>query len=308
MTGKRITPLEKARLFTVSSVLYGIPVGGLGLFGYPIAKYIEKKAIDDYGYISGAGSRAVEFGMNGFPSMIMNAISSHSYNVSKFGAKGIDYIEEMLASDANMFKILGGASGSFIESAFKNSNNLWKSVMPEFAGGTPGMKIKAAYVAEAFRTLASYRQFDQAWTAAHTGKWMSNNGTALTDDVSIPNAIFMGVTGLQENRFSNKYIKDEMLRDQSAKEQLAFGLARDSWGRYLQALKDNNPTQADDYKNNAMAILRAAGFPAHKFNQAIASMNRGHESTIRETNHRFATDAPAGKEKQRYEQLKEENK
>jgi hypothetical protein len=307
MWGKRIAPMDKARFFIANSAAFGIRVGGLGLFGIPLYHYLQKRAVEDYGNITGAKDKLTDFLVNGAPSAIMNSITGHSYNIAKFGAHGIQYLEDALYSDHPFWKMIGGAGVGFLMDAFENSNHFFKSVLPEALGGVKDMKIKAAYVAQSMDTLTGFRDFHRIWTAAHAGKWHARNGAILADDISVPNAIFMGLTGVTENQFTEKYIKDELLRDQDQKERTAFTLATAEWVRAAEADANQDPEQAKYFRRSAFGILTAAGFPEHRWSQAIATMNRGIESTISKTNQRYMLEAPAGKEKERAEQFKQEN-
>ena len=110
MTGKRLTWQEKARLFGVSSVLYGLPVGGLGLFGFPIGEYLKSKA-QEAGHL--LGDNFIEsFIGDGLPSAVMQQITGKGYNFERFGAKGWDPADKFLFSDSPFLSIFGGAAFS----------------------------------------------------------------------------------------------------------------------------------------------------------------------------------------------------
>src|SRR5206468_4246499 len=101
MTGKQLTPEEKARLFTVSAMLYGAVGGGATTVGFPIANYLSKKAESEAGYIPGDNAMA-DLAMAGVPSVLIKYLTGKGdyskgtlYIISKWGNKGIDPFAEV---------------------------------------------------------------------------------------------------------------------------------------------------------------------------------------------------------------------
>ncbi len=291
MWGKRIAPIDKARLFATSALMYGIPLGGLGLSGVPLYKYVRKQMESQHGYVVGDNA-FVSIAMEGLPSMMLASISSHAgldpskgnwYDFSKFGAKGADYLDD-LNSDITFWKILGGASASVFNAAVKNTSNLrWSLIDPNF-------KFRPEDITDAFKTVSSY---DQAWKfkqAYNTGKWLSNNGQVTDDSVSAWDAGFMAITGMQHVEYLDQYIKSEQIKDQEGFEFSIMQQAKQNFDRYLQASEAGDDEQAHDYLTRARAILEGpGGFPSEMLPEAMASFMKGNETSMSAIDKKFYT-------------------
>jgi len=293
--------------------MYGIPATiGMGSV-VPLYKYIRKQMEADHQYVVG-DNFVTSVLMEGIPSLIGASITSHDgwnpsygnwYDFSKFGVRGLDYIDA-LNSDVSFWKIVGGAAGSVFASAFKNTSNLRAAVMPHMLGGVDGFQYSNDQILDAFKTFSSG---DQAWkgiAAWNTGKWFSNNGTVVDENVSKMDAAFMAVTGTQHVEYLDQYLKQEQMRDREGFERDILSKFVDNFRKSCFAAENNDPQQAKLYMNNAFAILDGpGGYPEELKPQAIARACDGLESTIRAIDKRFySTHAPAGQEDQLLEAWK----
>src|SRR6185312_5679927 len=85
MWGKRFTPLQKARLFVVSGLMWGFPFGSLGLFGAPIGYAVNKAMLAsniDLGKYVPGGTTIQSVLMSGIPGYLTGL------DFSRYGVKG----------------------------------------------------------------------------------------------------------------------------------------------------------------------------------------------------------------------------
>jgi hypothetical protein len=296
-TGKRISPVQKLRLFTTSSILYGLK-GAVGLTGLPLAMYMEKRAIDS-GSANAENNRLNTAALQGLTSLIGAMVTSNRgwdpkygnwYDFSKFGNRGIGYLEEGLQSDVTMWKIIKGATGSMFDSIFRNTSAIRMALMPHMLGGVDGYQFSYEQALDSLKTVASYREAWRVKAAIHTGKWMSENGTAIDNNVSVGDALFMGLTGLQHTQYGQTYVMEQLLKDQEDYEKSLFKMAKADFNKYLQAVQDKDPEQAKKYKENAFAIMDIpGGFPPHRKAELMSALSKGNESMMQNVAQEYFT-------------------
>ena len=214
--GKRLTKMEKARLFAGNSLMWGVPAGGIGLMGLPLGDWVRKQLIQGYvtnpvtgtnedipglggGYVNG-DSKFWDFFAEGLPNMVGRLISGGgdyekgtSYDFSKFGVKGWDPIQEFLDMDKPLWETIMGAPGSTVGNTWQRSSGFRNAMMQLGSGQYP---MTGSDIADLFKEVSSFSATDKAIIAIQTGRWLSNNSSILEDNVSWKDAIFRAITGL----------------------------------------------------------------------------------------------------------------
>lgn len=284
MTGKRLTWQEKTRLFGVSSLLYGVPIGGLGLLGYPIGDYLRQKA-KDQGYTVG-DNYITSTVMEGLPAAIIATITGKGdpqagnwYNVSKFGSKGLDPLQEFIDSDKTIWDIVGGASYSTLANTWAQTSGLRNVAMNIIRGDQAQYNLTAEDFTAPLREIASYNDAWRIMAAVNTGKWFSKNETYLSD-TSTANALFMGLTGLSDTKISDIATTTKAIKYQDDMNKYVLGKFIKEFHRALDAMESNNPQQAEVFFKNAKAWFVIGDYPIEKRGSAIAIASQNKESLI----------------------------
>lgn len=264
MTGKRLTWQEKARLFGVSSILYGVPLGGLGLYGYPIGDYIRTKARDN-GYQVGDNFIQSTL-MEGLPSEIMKVVTGNNYNISRFGAKGFDPASELMNSDSTVWKIFGGAAFSTVGNWWAETSGIRNFAISSIRGDNEQFPITSDDIEGLFglKEAASWSAATRLRYALNSGKWISKNGTELSS-VSPTSAWFQTLSGTVNQKTADITIDSKALKaekdanDNTEKQFEAFV------NQATAAEKDNDPEQAKAYLMKAKAMMGPIGdYPQEK--------------------------------------------
>lgn len=299
MYGKRLTPGEKARLFGTSAVMYGIPVGGLGLFGFPISDFVHQKAID-LGYTIGA-DKLNSFFMEGFPAAMMARITGKWFNFSKFGAKGVSILGDTMDHDKTVLQVYGGASGQLIGDTWARSSGVRAWIADRISGNTD-FKIKPAHWFEIAKSIAVVKDIWRMVEAIETGKWMSSHNVFL-GDVDKWEAVFMTLMGAERKDLLEAYDIAKLGKHYKDYYDHVKKNAILEYRRGFRAEADGNIEQAKDFYNNADVWL--ARYPLERRKEVIEQAMEDNKSLIDILNfkHTFK-DAPMGDEGIRHERLR----
>lgn len=296
MTGKRLTTAEKARLFTTSSILYGIPLGGIGLYGFPIADYLRQKA-KEQGYI--VGDRFLSsLAMEGAPATLMALITGSVknaqeggdvtnfdkdwvkgdwYNFSKWGPESYQLLEKANDGETPLWKLFGGASVGTVADMWRLTSPVryWASTLihdPENA-----YPLQLDDILQGARVVSSFNHYWQTKAALNTGRWVSQSDTYLSD-VDKFSAVLQGVTGLQPTNVSDitldRAMKNE--RDEGYKQIENEIMLQER--RALQAYAEGSDTQGDAYHKAAMSLAKQ--LPLEMRTQASARVIRENQPLI----------------------------
>lgn len=275
MTGKRLTWQEKTSLMATSAVLYGFPVGALGLYGYPIADYIKRKA-QDAGYVVGDNYITSMF-MEGAPAAMVAAITGGGdpqkgswYNFSKYGSKGLDPLEQSLDSSKTMWDVFGGATVSTLSNLWAQSSGYRNLGMNLIRGDQAQFALTSDDMLAPLREVAEVNNLWRIKTAINTGKWLSKNETYLSDTSPL-NAFMMGMTGLSEIKVADVTVTAKAIQVQEEMNKYILAKFIKEMHRGFDAVSNGDNEQAEAYFKNAKAWFVVGDYPMEKRGAAIAT-------------------------------------
>ncbi len=291
--GKRLTMPERVRLAATQSLLYGIPVGTLGLTGIPFADIFRKHAIEN-GYV--VGDNVLESTLTeGVPALIGAMVTStDGWDPSKgtwfnfgdrFGSKGFDALKEPFKADPDYLKIVGGAGVGTISSIISSSSGLltWLKLYRE---QDPTLKYPFTMddVLDVFKEISSVNNFWRGIAAAYSGKWMSKKEMYLMDTTT-KQAFFMALTGTQPQQVADMQSISWSLKDEHAMQKKAGNIFIRDFRRGLDSDADN-PEQAAKYFARAFAVLDVY-IPEDKKDGLIQRASENYESMVDRLNFEF---------------------
>lgn len=302
MLGKRLTIAEKARLFTTSAALYGIPIGGLGLFGVPVADYLKTKA-KEQGYVVGdnyINSLLMEGGMSALGAVITgngDASAGNWYNFSKFGTKGIDAISDSMNSDKTIWDIFGGASISTVGNFWKQSSGLRAAMGSMIMGQTDKIPLKLTDLTDMTNEAAIVNDTKRWLIALHTANWVSKNETVLQSGITPGNATFMSALGISNQRTADLTITSKAIKAQKELEETGLQQFVKNMHRHWEALADKNEGQADAFLRTAYGWLEKTGYPQVKRPAAMTAALEGQQDLVNRLDDSYYTrNVPSGAE------------
>lgn len=306
---KRLTTMEKARLFGTYAAVYGVPTA-LGVTGLPLGDLLRKDALEQ-GYV--VGDRWIESAVHeGLPSMLLKLTTGNFYNVSeRYGIQGFSTIREAMRSDQPWWKVFGGAAFSTIAGTVENTDGFTKAMMSGIRGDGK-FPFKVDDIIEPFKEIASINAAWKVGMALHAGRWMSKKEGFVDRDITPANAIFMGLTGLQSQRATDVNLVTWSQKNQKELETEGLNGFVKEFRRAQLALKDNNQEQHIDYMKRAFNRLRLTGYPQDKYDKAISIAANGYETMIERLDYSFyfdnAPDAVKRVREQAYRKILQQNR
>lgn len=274
--GKRLSTLERTRLFGTYGAIYGVPAA-FGLSALPIGDYIRKTALEDgYNLESNWANRMLT---EGIPSLLLQLISGTHYNIGeRYGPGGLTPLKDLMRSDKTVWDVLGGASFGSLYEAFSNMDGYWAMAMSAFREDNKAFKMHVEDFVAPFQTISALNNTWKTIAALNTGKWMSRK-EGYIGDISSGNAIFAYLSGLQPQAFANLNTMSWTRQDETDLAKWGQDRFQRDFHRGIQTQK-TNPDQAAEYFKNAFAWLHISGFPKERFPQAVAQASQGYESMV----------------------------
>jgi hypothetical protein len=254
MMSKKLTNMEKARLFTGMGAVYGFPVAaGMTVGVVPVREWLKDiLATEGIQY----DNTVAEPFMDGFAATILEAMSGMDLNVSeKFGPGGIPTFYDLLKGDSDLSELLLGASGGIIGDTIADTQPIIKGIISSFDfNDQTNFPILMADLIEPLRNISTVNNAVKLQEAIATGKWISQNENVLTD-ISLKEAVAGAITGLDPERVSDAFNQLEAL---SVRKERQASLKKEmiaDYKRGIIALRDGNQEDAAKY----FSRVKAAG-------------------------------------------------
>lgn len=286
--GKRISTMDKAKLFGTYAALYGIP-SAFGLTGLPLGDYFRKAALDQ-GYNPGTNFWPT-LAAEGIPSMMLALITGKGnyhagnyYNVGdRYGAQGFTQIREALRSDTKWWQLVGGASASIAVNTIANADPAWKGLISLMKGDGKAFPMTLDDFLDIFNEFSSLSQAKKVLMAANTGKWMNKN-EVFVDRASTADAIFMGATGLSHQAQDDMFTKSWTHQDEEDSWKTASKFAVKELQRGYGLLKDD-PQGAVKHFTRAQTSMEIVGMPMEMRAHTMGVSAQLNESKIDQNNY-----------------------
>lgn len=296
LSGKRLTPLEKTRLFATSSLIYGARYGGIGLTAIPVGTWLYQQAKDKLDYTPGQNAGST-LALEGALTMLGAFISGKGdwktgdlYDFQRWGTKGIDTIDTAMSSDKTFWDVIGGAPLSKMKDIVNFGTPLMRAVTSMFIKDDPNFpkawKVTSDDLIDMARIIGTGNKIRQTIIAVNTQKWTSKN-EVYTTDVSKLSAFFLGITGVNPTEQQDIFDKEQWMHEQTKLQKDALFTFAKEWRRGIDSYSSKDETAGDKHMSNAWASLHLADYPSDKYGEAVAFANQGLESKLRTVNERY---------------------
>jgi hypothetical protein len=272
--GNKLTKMEKARLFTGMSLIYGVPVAaGMTVGVAPIREWM-KDEMSKKGGFWGLSQNPIEYDntiaepfIDGFVSQFLEMATGMDLNISeRYGPGGLTTFYDFLKGDADLNEMLLGASGGIIGETVKDATPILKFVWNAIdLNDNTTFPIVTSDLVEPFRNISTVNNSIKLWEAVNTMRWLSQNETYLTD-VTIQEAITSALTGLDPERVSDTFNKIEAIQSHSDLQKKAMGEITIEYKRALQLMKDGFGNEAKAHISRAKADAIRAGLDMKQMN------------------------------------------
>lgn len=255
--GKDLSRQEKAQLFLMTTLLWGLRGGALTGMGVG-SSFLLQWAYEN-GYAEGKNTW-VDFALNGLPSLIGALITGKGdphkgdwYNFGKLGnANGIDPLEKIFQSDnvhGTVLGLLGGPSGSMLSDLWNRTYGLRMSMTD------PRFHATSADALAVLRTFTFMSKGWQAWMAHKTGAWYTKNENMVASDITSSQELMALLVGVQPTRWGDAFYKQKSISDEEKHiretvKQFGIEIARGAM-----ADKDKDPGNRDVHFKNARVLF-----------------------------------------------------
>jgi hypothetical protein len=301
MTGKRLSPMEKAGLFGAQTIMYGIPIGGLGI-GLPIVSpwftdQINKHAQENFGYVPN-DSFVNDVLMRGLPDAMLGQIFGEQYNIGeRWGPGKFDVIDRLVEGNLSWWEAMTGATGSTFANLARSSSPLAEAGLAFITGHSEDFKLTGEDWLRPLEETSSISNLAGFIRTIETGRMMSKNQTYQSDvsKAKWRQAVLRYVVGLTPERITSSWSNHRWTAaeddDYKSREKEIIPLIH----RMLDARNNNDPSAAQDMEKRIMSV--AGDMPENWrqriWNQGIRSYNKPMDASTAEQ--RFLH-MPKGKE------------
>lgn len=306
ITGKRLTPSERMRLFGTYAVLYGIPAT-TGLFG--MSDFIRKQLMDSSpgeGYVVGKNFTE-SFFIEGLLATAMASFTSKDWNPEKgiyynpgekYGAHDLGLMQKFLSTDATFLDTFGGAAYSQFKDIWEAKNPVmhW---MGNWVRGDGDYKFTWDDLIQPASTVASANALIRFAEAFHAGRYLSRRGELLEQNIGTMDAIFRLATGMTSRQQADAWIKAQMIKNEADNWKKIEQEARIHLHRAFRARRDNDPDTALSEERNARTVLIRNGYPESKTGPFFSKSLNEDQDLIHRLNIDWIKAPPAGQEMNR---------
>jgi hypothetical protein len=278
--GTRTSLLDKARIVGVMSMLYGVPMGSVGVMGLPLSDYFRKTAKDN-GYEVGENFAKTLF-MEGIPSIVTAWLTSPDGDIKKgqfynfggrYGYQGL--MQDVLRPDETWMKFIMGAGGSKVKDIISDLDPFMKSMIHN---DQVFPRTLSDYT-DIAKEINSVKTVFNAISGIQLGVAMSKKDLVLTDNITVPQALFMAGTGLQKQEVPDAYLRNWSEKDWKEYRENAAKMFQQNFHRAI--INKDNPTEAKRHMTKAFGYLDMAGVPREDYGKAISRAVSGKETLVK---------------------------
>lgn len=282
--GKRLTYPERARLFAVQSMLYGVPTALGGVFGVaPIYDILQQTlASEGISY----DNTVLEGFIDGIPSVLGEAIGLPDTDAGpRFGAGGIPTGLDLYNGDKDILDVVLGASGTVIGDIITSFKPAAGALMDLASGGGETYPIDGETLTNTMKNVTSVNAGLKLYYAINYGKWLSKNGSTQAD-VTTNEALFMSLTGTTLQSINQSFTKMNVMKNQK-------GYIEETSKEIRKLLTQAEMTDDADTRQNlmkrAIALSELGGLTPREFHSILKQMNRN-ENMVDSINRRYEED------------------
>jgi hypothetical protein len=261
MLGNRLTGAEKFRLFTMNSLMWGVPIGGggtaLGAF-WPVGESIKEYMIatgmnDDPNLVT-------KVLIDGVADVVVESLTGTDFNVAeRYGPGGLSYLKDFVEGN---FGELFGASPNFIGQSMALAEPFLMASAGVFFGG-PQYELGFEDFKGALTEISSLNQLDRAWLAYNAGDWLDKKGNLIAENVvetGDPRTAFAVSLGLTPQDVTDMYYRyQDNTAVQETKRRVSDQALRE-FERGIKAATDRNEEQMLFFYRRANALMEAGNF------------------------------------------------
>ncbi len=294
--GKRLTRKEKAKLFLTYSALYGTPVAASGVLVYPFNQQLREWELAEPGLPTDNDNIAVKAVRQGVMTPMLESITGKRYNVQDLGPSGITFLGEILDGDKSVLDFMLGVSGTVFADTFK-AGEPFLGLLIDTISGTGQYTLTGQDYLDLLRPISSVKQLDSLIQGMMYGRIVSKSGDVVLDDISHKEALATFLTGVQDQRVVDTYLRQNILKDRKEWQQKMTQQYERHLRRGIEAFVEGRDTDGYNEFRKASFFLDNDYFTPAERGLAMQRALKGYETRASSVAKRLAETSPEQRQK-----------
>ncbi len=285
----RLTLAEKARLLTVNSLMYGVPVGGASSV-LPVWPWYDD--IKEYMFSQGIDPNSgwLEAVMEGLPNLMLEQLTGNEYDFgTRFGPNSLDMFHNIIHGDETISNILFGPSADVLPQLGNSAWTIGADILNVFSNGPEPIKLYISDMKDALSTISSVNSALKIATALNLGRYVTKNQMNLSEVDEWDSVLFS--IGLSPREVQDAFIKSDGLKAHEAAQQLMKTQAIKWIRKAITETDDDNARDA--YLKRARTFIVAGGFLPNEEPRILEEAFKGQESFVNTIRRRYAEQRPS---------------
>lgn len=303
----RLTPMEKIRLATMYSMVYGLPTGvavgtGLGRF-WPFHEQAKEWAL-----ANGTDLQAnplMNFLLNGGGYLAIQAMTDEEFDVAgSWGPGGLPWLRDVINGESTTLELLAGASGSFYGELIRTAQPFAMYISDLFSPtgtDTPSFTLKDDDFVRVLRSISSFNAAYGVYAAYQYQTAFSRGGTPLGES-KVDVALVSALTGWPTEKVADAWRMYSIGKRWDAEKKGVSNLALQEFKKGVWALyHENDEATFREYTERAYTILQGSGLNPVEKMKLMERALKDNSDFITEIEQNFPFRGPVEQQKARHD-------
>jgi hypothetical protein len=257
MTGWRLTPVEKARLFATNAAIFGVPVAsGAYLGAWPMYDSLKQYALENNLNFNNPVTNTI---FEGVLNSALKFTTGLDVNIAQnFGPQGLSTFRQILHGDKAVWNGEFTAAGGTLKDAANTLGPLVHGIAAAMQGKSNEFPFVLQDVIDNSRNLSTLNQAAKAYMGWHYMKYFTKGDTPVAD-MSKFEAVLMGATGLTPTHIMDTFSKMDSIKVGKATQEKVEPWIKTEIRRAMLASM-NNPQEYEAHMKRAMFYIEGGNF------------------------------------------------
>lgn len=285
MTGMRLTPAEKARLFTGWAALYGLPVAGTAVAPFwPLKDTVREQLL---AHETNPDEGLVGLVMNGAASTALAVITGTHYDIGdRLGPSEVPVIKTLVQPrygqtplDA-VAMIAAGASGSIAANILQDTSPVIRD-LTDLVSGQGNTTMMMQDVNDLFSNVSSYNNIQRGIAVYNTGLYTTKDDRTISSKHDPFDGVWLALTGIQTTDPSNARAMANLFKQEQDMKTQARNDMKEYLRLYFASMNAGDQVAAQRYMKGARGYAVGAGLTEKEIKNVIETVRS--EKSIQDT-------------------------
>ena len=284
MLGKRLSAAEKARVFGMYSMVYGVPVGStMGMAAPWYQDIIASAEQNGVKFDEGAG----QLFFQGALSFVTEAAFGDEMNPGKrYGPGGFEFIKNLIDNDFGqdgLVTLAGASTGIFMDAARWMQpalTTLWSQTMDDDQEQIP---LESQDFIDAFRSITTVNSSVKAYMALYYSSYYARDGSKITGADEM-DAVAIALFGLTPSSVEKMYRQMDFIKeDRDAVNQMKKEYVKN----IRRAMRSETPSDRELYIKRARILAQSARIDHKEKGSWLREALQGDEHLVQKMDQEF---------------------